>query len=131
MQFIIIFHLWEQVIKCTMDIIVFISLKCNVFWPWYTWTGAHLVIKNDTSLTHSLKCYMCLFTLCCIIVQLSLVRITNGHDQCLSTNHVNIDFIFVLPQVYKSTTVNITNLISHNTQSMYKNRSYIINNGQI
>ena len=36
-----------------VDIII-ISLKCNLFLPWYIWKIAHLVLNNNWSLTRSL-----------------------------------------------------------------------------
>jgi hypothetical protein len=44
-----------------------------------------------------IKCSLCLFTLSFIIVRSPLTHITNGirNDQCLSTNHVTIDFFYL------------------------------------
>ena len=57
-----------------------------------------------------IKCSLCLFTLSFIIVRSPLAHITNGirNDQCLSTNHVTIDFCYLS---YTPNTVNVTILI--------------------
>jgi hypothetical protein len=45
-------------LKCNKaDLTIIMSLKINLFSPWYSWTIAELALNNNHSLTHSLTSY--------------------------------------------------------------------------
>jgi hypothetical protein len=52
---------WARTIKIMLSMFVYcliiISLKINLFFPWYSWKFAELALNNNHSLTHSLDFY--------------------------------------------------------------------------
>ena len=52
---------WARTIKILLSIFVYcliiISLKINLFFPWYSWKIDELALNNNHSLTHSLDFY--------------------------------------------------------------------------
>ena len=52
---------WARIIKILLSMFVYcliiISLKINLFSPWYSWKFAELALNNNHSLTHSLDFY--------------------------------------------------------------------------